>query len=153
MAERNVLVVSIAATIAFAVMGVVWGIIAGSGMIIFDGLYSLVSVGLSSISLLVLKQVNEGESDRFPFGKSQFEPMLVALKSVTIIGMCVYAAFDSFSLLFKGGRPVEMGSALIYSIVGFLGCGVVTLFLHFHGKKSDPHCLKPRRINGLAIPC
>ncbi|MEM0915392.1 MAG: cation transporter [Planctomycetota bacterium] len=135
MTEQRLLWVSVVATGAFAAMGIAWGIASGSGMIVFDGLYSLVSLGLSLLSLRTLSEINKGESERFPFGKSQFEPMLVAFKSVTIIGMCLYAAADSVMALFDGGRDVALGSALVYAMIATGGSLAVALLLMRHARR------------------
>ncbi|MEM9252357.1 MAG: cation transporter [Planctomycetota bacterium] len=135
MTEPRLLWISVVATGVFAAMGITWGIASGSGMIVFDGLYSLVSLGLSMMSLLALKEIAKGESERFPFGKSQFEPMLVAFKSVTIIGMCLYAAADSVMALFDGGRDVALGSALVYAMITTGGSLAVALLLMRHGRR------------------
>lgn len=141
MTEKKLLWISIYSTGAFSLLGIVWGIVAGSGIIIFDGLYSLISLGLSVLSLLTLREINKGESERFPFGRAQFEPMLVAFKSVMIIGMCCYAAFDSFALLFQGGREVEIGMALVYAVISAVGCLTVTLLLAHYSKRIDSSLL------------
>ncbi len=141
MTEKKLLWISIYATGGFSLMGIIWGIAAGSGIIIFDGLYSLVSLGLSFLSLLTLREINKGESERFPFGRTQFEPMLVVFKSVMIIGMCFYAAFESFSLLFRGGREVEIGIALAYAVISAVGCLSVTLLLGSYSKQINSSLL------------
>ena len=141
MTEKKLLWISIYATGGFSLMGIIWGVAAGSGIIIFDGLYSLVSLGLSFLSLLTLREINKGESERFPFGRAQFEPVLVAFKSVMIIGMCVYAAFDSFALIFRGGREVAIGSALAYAVINSVGCLSITLLLVRYSRKINSSLL------------
>ncbi|MEO0965706.1 MAG: cation transporter [Planctomycetota bacterium] len=149
MTEKQLLWTSIFATALFAVMGIAWGIASGSGIIIFDGLYSLVSLGLSLMSLQALQEISKGESDRFPFGKSQFEPMLVAFKSVTIIGMCLYAAFDSLTLLFQGGREVKLGSALVYAVITSAGSIAITCLLSSRGRKMNSALIDAERNQWL----
>lgn len=130
MSERNTILLSIYATSIFAVLGVGWGIYASSGMIIFDGIYSLISGGLSGLALVVLKQLETSqEDDRFPFGKAHFEPLLIIFKSLMLIGMCSYSAINSFGELLSGGRGVETGSALLYALFSTLACLVITLII------------------------
>ena len=120
---------------AFALMGLVWGLIINSGMIIFDGVYSLLSVGLSLMSLFVLKQVlAKKEDSRYPFGKAHFEPYLVLFKSLVLIGMCVISFTDSLRDLLSGGKVVAPGSAALYSLISTLGCLVAVVFLYYAKK-------------------
>lgn len=132
MTERVVLLISMVVTTVFACLGVIWGILADSSMIIFDGIYSFISVGLSFLSLVVLKQIQDkdaSEDARYPFGKAHFEPLLIVFKSLALIGMCAFSATNSFSELLAGGRSVSPGSAIIYALISTLSCLVVVLFI------------------------
>ena len=116
--------------VLFAAFGVIWGVLADSGMIIFDGIYSGISVGLSSLSVIVLKQVESGENERFPFGRAHFEPILVFFKSLVLIGTCVYSATNSFAELVGEGRYVEPDMGIVYSLISTVGCLAVAVILH-----------------------
>ncbi|WP_250657140.1 cation diffusion facilitator family transporter [Alkalimarinus coralli] len=144
MTERNILLVSIGVTTLFALLGVVWGVAIDSSMIIFDGLYSLISVGLSFLSLVVLKQIQDKgatEDSRYPFGKAHFEPLLIVFKSLSLIGMCSFSAINSFSVLLAGGRSVAPGPAVIYALISTLGCLAVMLFIQRNNKLIESNLL------------
>lgn len=144
MTERNILLVSIVVTTLFACLGVVWGILTDSSMIIFDGIYSFISVGLSFLSLAVLKQIqdkNAAEDARYPFGKAHFEPLLIVFKSLTLIGMCTFSATNSFSELLAGGRSVSPGPAVIYALISTISCLVVVLFIRRKNKRMASNLL------------
>lgn len=146
MSEKNVLHVSIWGTTAFALFGVVWGVVADSGMIIFDGIYSLISVGLSFLSLVVLKQIKATqEDDRFPFGKAHFEPLLVVFKSLTLIGMCAFSAANAFSDVLAGGRHVSPGPAVLYAFLSTSACLVISLFIQKKNRSLDSSLLHVER--------
>ena len=55
--ERRLLLFSVWASAGFAVFSSIWGIATGSSMIVFDGLYSFVSIGLSGLAVLALRFV------------------------------------------------------------------------------------------------
>lgn len=138
MTEKNILLVSIIVTTLFACLGVLWGVLADSSMIIFDGIYSFISVGLSFLSLAVLKQIEDkdaAEDARYPFGKAHFEPLLIVFKSLTLIGMCAFSATNSFSELLSGGRAVSPGPAVIYALISTLSCLAVVLFIQRKNKR------------------
>ncbi len=150
MTERKILLVSIWTAALFALLGIVWGVVADSGMIIFDGIYSLLSVGLSILSLLVLKQVQANhEDERFPFGKAHFEPLLIVFKSLMLIGMCTFSATNSFSELLAGGRNVSPGYALIYAFVSTIGCLLVTVLIQNKNKILASSLLQAERNQWL----
>lgn len=135
MSEKRTLFISIWVTLIFAIFGIVWGTFTDSGMIIFDGIYSGISLCLSYISVVVLKQVENAEDDRFPFGRAHFEPMLVLFKSLALIGTCFYSAVNSFAVLLAGGRYVAPDMGILYSLISTLGCLSVTLLLHAKNNK------------------
>ncbi|MDC7233161.1 MAG: cation transporter [Spirochaetales bacterium] len=138
MTERKLLYISLAATLFFALFGTVWGLYTNSGMIIFDGIYSLISLGLTALSLMVLKEIqNYKEDDRYPFGKAHFEPLLIIFKSVMLIGMCLISSVNAVSDIIGGGRVVDPGMALVYAVINTLGCGAVTLVLRGVNRQLD----------------
>ncbi len=146
MSEKNILLTSVYSTILFAVLGITWGVLADSGMIIFDGIYSLISVGLSILSLMVLKQVQQSADDkRFPFGKAHFEPLLVIFKSLMLLGMCLFSALNATSELLGGGREVAAGPAVIYAIICTLGCLIMSILLHHGCRENESNLLRAER--------
>lgn len=128
MTEKKILYISLAATLFFALFGTIWGLHTNSGMIIFDGIYSLISLGLTSLSLVILKEIqNHKEDKRFPFGKAHFEPLLIIFKSVMLMGMCLISSVNALSDILGGGRLVDPGLALIYAAINTLGCAAAAL--------------------------
>lgn len=146
MLERKVLQVSIISTAFFALLGVVFGVISESSIIIFDGVYSLISVGLSSLSLLVLKHIeSEKDDQRFPFGKAHFEPLLIVFKSLTLIGMCLFSATNAVSDLISGGREISPGPAIVYAIISTIGCILVTIYIQRKNTKCHSNLLSAEK--------
>lgn len=142
MKEKSVLIVCVITTAFFAFLGLGWGLYASSGMILFDGIYSAVSLVLSLVSLVVLKQIQSPDEDhRFPFGKAHFEPLIIVLKSLIVIGVCSYSGIDAFLVVLEGGRDVALDSALIYAVISTLGCLVIFIFLHIKNKAINSKLL------------
>src|SRR4051812_49924532 len=78
--ERRLLLVSVWASAGFAVGSSVWGLLSGSAMIVFDGLYSFVSIGLSLLAVLALQVSRRGPSTDYPWGPEMWEPLAVWAK-------------------------------------------------------------------------
>ena len=91
--ESQLLSLSVLASLLFTVSGIVVGLLTGSSVVLFDGLYSGISLLLSYLSLIAAKNVNADDSVSFPYGKSAIEPFLVGVKYLTLIVLCVYSAF------------------------------------------------------------
>ena len=92
-------------------------------MIIFDGLYSFISLILSMLSLYINNYMAKKDFEKFPFGKHILEPIVISIKSLIIAIMCLYSLIGAIQDSSHGGNTVEFGLALIYSIVSVIGCG------------------------------
>ncbi len=98
-------------------------------MIIFDGLYSFLSLILAMLSLFINNYIAKTDADKFPFGKHILEPMIIAIKSLVITIMCFYSLAGAVKALFNGGNTVEYGLAIIYSIASVIGCGAISWYM------------------------
>jgi cation diffusion facilitator family transporter len=127
--DQRLLMISIWASAGFAVLSSVWGILSGSSMIVFDGLYSFVSIGLSVLAVLALRFSSRGADERFPWGRDIAEPLVVVIKAATLGALCAYAAVGGIIDIVNGGREVAVGSAVVYAVVATVGGAVVGLLL------------------------
>lgn len=127
--ENKILRLSVSGALFFALFGIAWGWAIDSEMIIFDGLYSFVSLILSMLSLFISNYIAKKDVDKFPFGKHILEPLVIAIKSLMISLMCLYSLVGAIKALTNGGNSVEYGLALIYSIISVAGCGVISWYM------------------------
>jgi cation diffusion facilitator family transporter len=134
--DRRLLLLSVWASGAFALVSSVWGILSGSSMIVFDGLSSFISVGLSMLAVIALRTSRAGADERYPWGREIWEPVTVVVKAIALAALCVYAAVGGISDLLAGGREVSTGWALAYAIVATVSGAVVTVLMR-RGGRSD----------------
>ena len=140
--ENKILKISMVGALFFALFGIAWGWTAQSEMIIFDGLYSFISLALTMLSLYINNFIAKKELDKYPFGKYILEPLVISFKSLIIGGMCLYSLIGAIQDVVHGGNTVEYGSALIYSIVSVVGCGGVYIFMKEKGEKISSEMVK-----------
>ncbi|MBB3036835.1 cation diffusion facilitator family transporter [Hoyosella altamirensis] len=126
----RLILLSVWAALFWAVLAIGWGLAVQSQMIVFDGLYSFISVLLSLLSLLAHRIIRKGESKHFPFGRDVLEPLTIIVKAVAIGALCVYALTVAVMDLLSGGREVDAGWAVIYAAAATVGCGLITAYLH-----------------------
>src|SRR3954465_8590192 len=134
--EGRLLLVSVWASAGFAVGSSVWGLLSGSSMIVFDGLYSCVSIGLSRLAVLALRVSRRGPSPDYPWGPEMWEPLVVVVNALALAALCVYAVVGGVHDLLTGGRAVATGWELAYALLATAGGVVVTLVLR-RGGRSD----------------
>ncbi|MEL7414061.1 MAG: cation transporter, partial [Pseudomonadota bacterium] len=68
--ENSILTFSALLASGFAVGGMVLGLLVGSIVIVFDGVYSLVSLLLTLLSLAASYYISKPSKSIFPFGKA-----------------------------------------------------------------------------------
>jgi predicted Co/Zn/Cd cation transporter (cation efflux family) len=120
--EKHILRFSVYAALFFAVLGLGWGFAIRSQMLTFDGIYSFVSVLMASLSVYVAEAMKTGHDEKFPFGRSQMEPMVIILKALVILVVCVSTLTKASASMLSGGRETNALSAMVYSLVGIAGC-------------------------------
>ncbi|WP_298800568.1 cation transporter [Pseudonocardia sp. 73-21] len=150
--DGRALLISVWASVAFAVLALVWGLATGSQLIVFDGLYSFAGVGLSLLAVLALRTARKGPDERYPWGREVWEPLTVVVKAAAIAGLCLYALVGGVGEILAGGRDVEVGWALAYGVVATLGGVAVSLVLRRRSRAAPTWCA-PRRPSGRVTPC
>jgi cation diffusion facilitator family transporter len=140
--EQATLKFSIALTVLLGVLGVVSGLTTGSQAIIFDGMYSFVDVVPTVVSLVVVKLIARGSSDRFQYGYWHLEPLVAVLRDSILVVACIYAGIDAVNSLSRGGQDVAYGLAALWAGVLCLVGLAMTLFLNQRAKKLQSPMLK-----------
>ncbi|QQK78660.1 cation diffusion facilitator family transporter [Salicibibacter cibi] len=133
----RILFVSTASAFTFAVIGIVWGIYSSSQMILFDGLYSIISLVMSLMAILASQYINKDDEKKFPFGKTAIQPMIVVMQAIVMGLLCVSALTSSVIALLTGGREIAVGSALLYGFFSLVFCFAVQLFFSKNKHRSE----------------
>ncbi len=119
-------------------------------MILFDGMYSFISLLLSTMSLYISNYINRKDNEeKFPFGKHILEPMVVAFKSLVIAIICIYSLIGAIGDIIAGGNDVQYGVALIYAVISTVGSGVVYFHIKRKGKSLSSELLKAESTQWL----
>jgi predicted Co/Zn/Cd cation transporter (cation efflux family) len=131
--EERLLRISVGGAVVFAVTALVWGVLVRSQLIVFDGLYSTISVALSAMSLVTYRLIARGPDERHPFGREVLSAVVVLVKGVAIGVLCAYALATAVVDLLGGGREVAAGWAAAYAAAATAGCGLVVVLLRRGG--------------------
>ncbi|EPV1122794.1 TPA: cation diffusion facilitator family transporter [Vibrio harveyi] len=131
--ENRILTFSALLASGFAVGGMVLGLLVGSIVIVFDGVYSLVSLLLTLLSLAASYYISKPSKSIFPFGKAVLEPIVIAIKAAVILVVVSFSLFSAVTALMTGGREVDASIATIFGVVNVIGCGYAWWFM---AKKS-----------------
>ncbi|WP_295522027.1 cation diffusion facilitator family transporter [uncultured Stenotrophomonas sp.] len=127
--EQGVLRLSIAFSLAVALAGVVFGLLANSSLIIFDGIYGLIDVVMTWLSLLVARLIalstqtdalQSRLNQRFTMGFWHLEPIVLGVSGLLMIGAALYALVNAVDALMSGGRHIALGPAIVFGVVSLL---------------------------------
>lgn len=111
-------------------------------MITFDGLYSLVSLGLALFAIITTNFINKNDFNNYPFGKATLEPLLVIIKSLVLLITCSINMISSIKEILNGGNDVEAGFALGYALISSIGCTLVYLYMRKSSKNLNSEIVK-----------
>jgi len=131
--EQRTLKRSIIATLFVASLGVVFGLLAGSRSIVFDGVFSIIDAAMSGLSLLVARLIARGASQRFQHGFWHLEPMVATLNGSVLILLCLYAFLNAVQALLDGGRELAFDIAVLYAAVVLTIC----FAMYFYEKRVN----------------
>lgn len=141
-AENKILKFSALGGLFFAILGVAWGWAINSEMIKFDGLYSLISLGLALFAIIAANFINKKDSNKYPFGKYNLEPIIVIIKSLVLLIMCLLTMYSAILNILSGGNDVEEGFALGYSLISSIGCICIYLYMRDKSKNLNSEIVK-----------
>lgn len=127
--ERAALQRSIAATAVLGLLGVGWGLVSGSQVILLDGVYGVIGIATSWLLLKASSLAGEGPTRAYPFGREAATPMAIGVQGVVQLATLLYAAVEAVSVILRGGSVVAAGPAILYSVIVTVSCGVVWLWL------------------------
>lgn len=114
--ERRALRESIISSALLSVVALVWGVAAQSRVLLFDGIFSLLGILLSGLSLLAAAAAAAPPTRSFPFGKRAATPLAIGVQGAALLGTLLYAAADAITVIRGGGADVAPGTVLAYGV-------------------------------------
>ncbi|NNN02291.1 MAG: cation transporter [Acidimicrobiaceae bacterium] len=118
--ERSALGLSIASGFLLAGLGIFIGITAGSQIVLFDGFYTFLGIGLSWMARRVSLLVASGPTTRYPFGREALTPLIIGLEGVALLATCSYATFNAVLTIIHGGTRLPSGWSVAYALVAIV---------------------------------
>lgn len=135
--ERSALVASLIATATLSALGVVWGVVIGSQMILFDGIFGLIGVGTSAMLLQASSLACRAPSRHFPYGQHSATPLVIGIQGFVLLATFGYAAMEAFTSIRHGGSHFQAGVALPYAVVTTVASILFALWMRRRVRHSD----------------
>jgi cation diffusion facilitator family transporter len=134
---RSTLLVSIVATAAIGVVGVIWGIVGGSQMILLDGVYAVIGIVVSFLLLGASTLADVPPSRRFPYGRSGATPLVIGIQGLVLAATLVYAAVEAVFVIVDGGSDIAAGWGIAYAALATASSMIVWLWLARRAGSAD----------------
>ncbi|GAB6169909.1 hypothetical protein JCM1393_23690 [Clostridium carnis] len=86
--------------------------------------------------------IGKTDSEKYPFGKTNLEPILVLVKSLVLLIMCTVTMTNAVKAVLSGGNKVEVGFAIGYAIISSVGCAIVYFYMKSCSKTLNSEIIK-----------
>lgn len=126
---QSSLIFSAVFALVFALSGFIIGFIVDSQMILFDGMYSLISFALSLMSVFALRFKNKAKPKRYPFGASNIEAIVIIFKFSIILILVIASMVHAINTIIHGGNSPDFGVGVLYAFVSTIVCVAISMLL------------------------
>lgn len=136
-AEKRALKIAVYGNMFMAVLGLVFAWYTGSQAVLLDGVFSLIALIISVLTLYVASLIARPGDDEFPFGYAVFEPILNLGKGLIIgvvMGLALYGAAET---IFDGGADIVVGGVVIYALLAASGCVAIVIFMKRMARQTE----------------
>jgi cation diffusion facilitator family transporter len=125
--ERHALLWSMAITSLLGAIGLFWGVISQSQMILLDGVYAVLGLLVSWLLLMASGLAQAEASHRYPYGRESLTPLVIGVQGFVLLATLGYATIDACLTIRDGGSRIDAGWAIVYS--GFATAGSFATWL------------------------
>lgn len=135
--ERAALRRSIVAASVLGFVGIVWGVLVGSQLILLDGAYAFIGVAVSWLLLLASRLVGRGPTKDFPYGREALTPLVIGVQGFILLAIVAGTAVNSVLAIRDGGSDVAAGWAFAYAILSTIASTATWRWLTRSAGPSD----------------
>ena len=140
--EEKALKASMIGAFALALWGISMALVSGSGAIMLDGMFNLISAILTLLSIKISRLVSSPGSRDYPLGYFAYESLFVLVKGTSILVLVVMALVSNVKVLLTGGREPQLGLMIGYVVIAVIGCFALYSIVHRSAKKTGLDMLR-----------
>ena len=86
--ELLLLKVATGITVTYAVAAIVIALASDSQAMLLDGLYSMIDIAISFISIYVVTKIHQPPNEKYHFGYAKFESFMTAVDGLLLLALC-----------------------------------------------------------------
>ena len=134
--EKFALKLSIFGTLFMSILGISCGLWIQSEAILLDGFFNFISLIMAIATFWVSWLITQPANKHFQFDYLNFIPLINIIKGLLILTVSLFALASSVITIIEGGRAMNAGLAVIYSIIAATGCLIIALTQRNIGQKT-----------------
>ncbi|MCQ1059614.1 cation diffusion facilitator family transporter [Photobacterium sp. DNB23_23_1] len=134
--ERLALKLSLAGTVLLSSLGIGYGLHVGSNAILLDGMFSLLSMGMTGLSLYTAYLVSKPDDKYFQFGYAHIEPLINVVNGLLILLTCIFAFIGGVQTIVNGGHEIVLEHAIFYAVLSTI-CSFAIYFTETYIAKAE----------------
>ena len=127
--ERWALRFSAIGGLSLAIVAAFVGPMSHSSAVLFDGLYGLLGVALSTFAAWVSRVIEAGPTHKHPFGRDALTPLVIVVEAMILLTTSIFAVAVSVIAVVQHRVGVPSAGALVYAGVATLVSALAWLFL------------------------
>ena len=103
-------------TCVFTIVALTVGFLTSSQVILFDGVFNLVGLALTYLSIVSLRFISKRDELNYPFGKATFEPFIAIVQYCIILYICITNIATAIQVIISGGHAISIASGILYGV-------------------------------------
>jgi len=121
---------------ALGLGGVVWGVVSGSQIVLFDGVVTLAGMALVAVSMVAARVAASRPTQEYPYGRHAATPLAVAVQGAALLGALTYGASDAVTVIVSGGSDAAGLVVAGYGVVAAAASIAVVSSLRRYARSS-----------------
>jgi len=133
--NKKVLKISVIFTVIFTIIALTVGFITSSQVILFDGIFNLIGIALTYLSISAMSFIKKKDEWNYPFGKATFEPFIAVVQYAIILYICITNIVTATQTIIDGGHEIDIFSGVLYGLFSTIYNFIVFTYLKQLTKK------------------
>lgn len=127
--EKKILWLSLGTGILFVILEFFMAIYTGSQSVLMDAAYDASELLMIGLTLFLMPLFHRPISEKYPFGYSQVESILVIIKGFMILSVTLGLSANSIEIALSGGSHVDAGQISVFQLLIALASSLILLLM------------------------
>jgi predicted Co/Zn/Cd cation transporter (cation efflux family) len=127
--EKKILWLSFGAGVLFVISEFSMAIYTGSQSVLMDAAYDASELLMIGLTLFLMPLFHRPISEKYPFGYSQVESILVIIKGFMILSVTLGLSANSIEIALSGGSHIDAGQISVFQLLIALASSLILLLM------------------------